>query len=368
MPTSINDGICEYEEKSATANVQLEISSDAGNSSSEDCAAETSMKNVPSEENDKKNSYISRKPRWWKRLAGRRGTAKQRKAIGRMTQQGYVLPKLCKYQHELNLCKIFEEAPRGKAICPNEVLVPKSKYESGTLHSNAENIAKSKRVSLEIGFGLGDNILTNATKFPDRYYIGAEIHQPGVGVALMRMEKAIDTGTYWLEQDWLDESNLVDIEERQATRDPDCPVKPYDNLRIFPGDGIKLLGFLPDNSLDSIYLTFPDPWPDDQQHQWRVIQEETVHMIGRKLRPGGRFYLATDALSFDEWTQNIFATVHDKNMKDNGSGSDSLTRWEELIPCPDRSLWLSAMSKYETKGIEEGRYTVCRGWECNKPP
>ena len=43
---------------------------------------------------------------------------------------------------------------------------------------------------------------------------------------------------------------------------------PYDNLRIFPGDGVKLLGFLPENSIDEIYLTHPDPWPKEQDHHW----------------------------------------------------------------------------------------------------
>ncbi len=299
---------------------------------------------------EKENSYVSRKPLWWKRVAGRRGTAAQRKAIGRMTENGYVLPRLKKYEHEFNLSKIFEKTPDGQLMSPNDVLVPRFKDENGETHSNTDNIAKSKNISLELGFGLGDNILSNATKFPDRYYIGAEIHQPGVGIALMRMEKAINAKTYWLEQKWLKDSDLVDIQEREKLRDPSSSMKPYDNLRIFPGDGIKLLGSLPDNSLDSVYLPFPDPWPDEQHHHWRVIQEETVHLIGKVLKPGGCFYLATDALGFESWTVSIFELVIKK-----------ANDWEE-ISLPDRANWLPVISKYEEKGVDEGRYTVCRCW------
>ena len=338
----------------------------------EEYDGESKIEDISNEKPDiASNIYISRKPRWWKRLAGRRGTAAQRKAIGRMTQQGYVLPKLCKYQHELNLEKVFQESPsrRAKAICPEEVLSPMIEDDSGSgdLHSNPANVAKHKDVCLEIGFGLGDNILTNAIKFPNRYFIGAEIHQPGVGIALMRMEKAIKTKTYWLDQTWFDESDKVKVEERQESRtstdrakpddDVDDDYQPYDNLRIFAGDGIKLLGFLPDKSLDEIYLTFPDPWPQEQHQQWRVIQEETVQMIGRILKPSGRFYLATDAINFDKWTQRIFQTVQDKEIESKGS-----TEWEAIDPCPDRRSWLPAISKYEEKGVEEGRYTVCRCW------
>lgn len=306
-------------------------------------------------ETKRATGYEAKKPNWWKRMAGRRGTTGQRKAISRMTAKGYVIPtKLGKYQHEVNVAQIFEKPPNGKAITSETIMVPIIVEKNGVRRSNVECIPKDKHVALEIGFGLGDNILTNATKFPHQYYIGAEIHQPGVGIALMRMEKAIEAETFWLEQTWVDENDLTQIQER----DNNPSMKPYDNLRIYPGDGIKLLGCLPENSLDSIYLTFPDPWPKEEHHCWRVIQEETVFEIGRVLKPGGCFYLATDAIVFDEWTQGIFQNVLEKNRLQFGN-----ERWLRVDPCPDRSLWLPAMSKYEEKGIEEGRHTVCRCWK-----
>ena len=352
MQTYENDSI---EETSGVVNALLK----------ESASSKIMDNELSSNDNAKINGYISRKPRWWKRLAGRRGTAAQRKAINRMTQKGFVLPTLKKYQHELNLAKVFSDSPSSssKSILADEVLVPKLKDISGALCSDAKNIAEDKHVILEIGFGLGDNILTNATKFPDQYYIGAEIHQPGVGIALMRIEKSIESGKYWMDQSWLYESDKLDIEKREAIQaDKDDRPNPYDNLRIFPGDGIKLLDYLPHNSMDSIYLTFPDPWPNEEHHHWRVIQVETVHMIGQVLKNGGCFYLATDSVIVDEWASQIFHIIQ-KNEDGNDKRS---SEWHELTLCPDRTHWLPAMSKYEEKGISEGRLPMCRCWKIKK--
>lgn len=49
--------------------------------------------NDPEKMQQEQQSYRSRKPKWWTKLSGRRGTRSQRKAIQRMTQRGYCLSK-----------------------------------------------------------------------------------------------------------------------------------------------------------------------------------------------------------------------------------------------------------------------------------
>ena len=39
-------------------------------------------------------------------------------------------------------------------------------------------------IVLEIGFGMGDTLLETAVKNPNRAYIGAEVHEPGIGSLL----------------------------------------------------------------------------------------------------------------------------------------------------------------------------------------
>lgn len=304
-----------------------------------------------------KISYIGKKPKWWKTLARRKGTKGQRRAIAEMTQRGYVIPKLDKYQHMIDIQKLVNIKPRGLALT-NDILIPRENdyRDDKTCESSVET---DKIIHLEIGFGQGENLLTNSMMRPDHFYIGAEIHQPGVGVALNRMKQALQKGTYWDGQNWL--GKPVDISSQQLSNESkqvDDNLLSYDNLRIYPRDGVKILRFLPPSSVDNIYLTFPDPWPKRSQSPYRVIQEDTLELIANVLKPGGHFYLATDSVIFDEWTRNVFSIVSKQSMEKEG-----LQTWIEVDICPSRENWLPVLSKYELKGIEEGRETICRCWK-----
>lgn len=291
-------------------------------------------------------AYDSTKPIWWKRVAGRRGSKSQRKSIANMTEAGYVLPtKIGRFHYELSMEKVFA-SPSGTSLTCNDIMIPKS---FTNLPRESPSILLDTAVNLELGFGLGDNLLTLAMKFPDEYFLGAEIHSPGVGTTLGRMEDAIMNDTYWNHQNWFDH---LDAECKYENILSKTKKKPYDNLRIFPGDGVKLLSYLADHCINAIYLTFPDPFPKENDEQYRVIQEETIRTMERVLKTGGCFYLATDAPSFDEWTVKVFTAVMKQNSK-----------WHVVDPCPDRRSWLPVVSKYEEKGLLEGRCTMCRCWK-----
>ncbi len=356
-------------------------------------------KTVPSSSS---SSYNDKKPKWWRNIARRKGTKSQRKAIHTMTQLGYVIPKLNKYQHVIDVQKLVNTLPRGTPLIGDELFVPRDDYGDDAEGDEETKLsAKDKIIHLEIGFGQGENLLTNAMMNPNGFYIGAEIHQPGVGMALNRMKQCLiingdDDGetpagsakdpdmNFWREQDWWvdpttcssdDADDVVGSKDHTTEADynqfdqsidtiiegmKEEAMKPYDNLRIFPGDGVKILRFLPPSSVDNIYLTFPDPWPKRGNAQYRVIQEDTVDLIRSILKPGGCFYLATDATVFDEWTREVFSLIQQKTVDDIG-----LSEWEMVEPCPCRSKWLPVLSKYEKKGHEEGRYTILRCWRSN---
>lgn len=305
------------------------------------------------------SDYVSKKPKWWKRIAGRRGTPGQRKAISRMTERGYVLSSskllIGKHRHHLSVCKLFAHRPNGKPICIEDMLVTGAHHESETCHDNHDNT--DHYVCLEIGFGQGEVLLANASKFPERCYIGSEIHQPGIGNALLRMERAID------------QEMMISSPSASSIPNETQTTHIYENVRIYPGDGVKLIGMLPSMSLNAVYLTFPDPWPKEDDHGWRVIQDESVHAIGRVLKPGGCFYLATDAACFYDWTMHIFQRVSSvekcEEMIPNANSNANVTntvQWEQVLPCPDRAEWLPVVSKYEEKGIAEGRHTMFQCW------
>mmetsp|Transcript_34195 Transcript_34195/g.72858 ORF Transcript_34195/g.72858 Transcript_34195/m.72858 type:complete len:412 (+) Transcript_34195:60-1295(+) len=248
---------------------------------------------------------------------------------------------------------------------------------------------KYEQVWLEIGFGNGDNLLANANNHPDALCIGCEIHQPGVGTLLRQMEISLG---------YLD--GAADSQKRRGAQaadgnndrgdssqgeenvalvalngEPPMQLSPSlrrapgekscQNIRILPGDGIKLLSHLPTNYLNVMLITFPDPWPRDCHAHWRVVQREVVREMHRILKSFGRVYVVTDAECFDEWTREIFRKESSSfNLLDGNCGdSTPATLWNEIKPCPDRASWLPEVSYYENKGIEEGRCAMLQCWQ-----
>jgi len=113
---------------------------------------------------------------------------------------------------------------------------------------------------LEIGFGMGASLIQMAEEHPDRDYLGIEVHRPGVG------------------------SLLVSTHEKQLT-----------NLKVINEDAVEVLKrAIPENSLDGVYLFFPDPWHKKKHHKRRILQPAFVEQIYRCLKREGFFHMATD--------------------------------------------------------------------------
>lgn len=327
------------------------------------------------------DQYQSRKPKWWTHLARRRGTRAQRQTIHRMTQHGYCMPKeiLTEFSRMNNRSKRISEPNEHRNTCgtmatdfgfqndawkrswwnralsildspqyspeitSNLADVLQKKYDDKFLKmvafKNALPAREYKEKWLEIGFGNGDNIVANARARNHNLFIGSEIHQPGIGALSQKIEHGLNT------------ENSIE------------------NIRILPGDGIKLLSHLPDNYLDAILITFPDPWPRDIHSRWRVIQTETIQQMKRVLSADGRVFIATDAGCFDSWTREIFTKGNsDEAHKEINSTKEVLRVWKEIIPCPAREKWLPVISYYEQKGINEGRHTLLQCWKISQLP
>ena len=112
---------------------------------------------------------------------------------------------------------------------------------------------------MEIGFGMGDALVSMAKNAPDAGFLGIEVYPPGIGAALRAIE-----------------ANGIT------------------NVRLIRADAVAVLNALADSSLDAVLIFFPDPWPKKRHHKRRLIQAPFVDTVCRKLRPAGRFELATD--------------------------------------------------------------------------
>lgn len=128
-------------------------------------------------------------------------------------------------------------------------------------------------VVLEVGFGNGETLVQQAADNPGKDFIGIEVHEPGVGHAML---KARDAG--------------------------------IGNLKLIMHDAIDVLTQqVPDGSLARVNLYFPDPWPKKRHHKRRIVQHDFLRLITDRLRENGVLNIATDWANYAEHIDTIIA-------------------------------------------------------------
>ncbi|MDD2839563.1 MAG: tRNA (guanosine(46)-N7)-methyltransferase TrmB [Rickettsiales bacterium] len=186
-----------------------------------------------------------------------------------------------------------------------ENFFPKFKIEID--NNNLINFPNNnQKLFFEIGFGYGEHTAHQALLNKDYNIVGCETYINGV---LSLLDK-------------------IEIEE-------------IENIRIFNGDARLLLEKLPNNSIDKIFILFPDPWPKNRQNKKRIISEEFVQLIQSKLKKDGILFFASDILDYIKWTCNFT----------KGKFKPLFTNLEECKKEPD--WWVR--TKYQQKAIKEGR-------------
>ncbi|MFT5893583.1 MAG: tRNA (guanine-N7-)-methyltransferase [bacterium] len=147
-------------------------------------------------------------------------------------------------------------------------LLPKFglKFRETTINL-AEAFDREGPAWMEIGFGNGDVLLSMATSNPDTNILGAEVHESGIGHALIGVEQ----------------HNLS-------------------NVRLVQHDAMEILeSMLEPASLDKVLLLFPDPWHKKRHHKRRIVQQDFLNAVARTLKPGGILHCATDWAEYGEW-------------------------------------------------------------------
>jgi tRNA (guanine-N7-)-methyltransferase len=127
-------------------------------------------------------------------------------------------------------------------------------------------------LGIEIGFGMGYELLAWAEQQPDWYLLGVELYQPGIGSMLSRLQKR----------------NL-------------------DNVGLVDEPAQLLLERLPEQSIDEVRIFFPDPWPKKRHFKRRLIQPEFLQQLHGAMKHHGLVRLATDWAEYAEWMVEHFA-------------------------------------------------------------
>ena len=133
---------------------------------------------------------------------------------------------------------------------------------------------------LEIGFGMGETTAEIARMRRAENFLGVEVHGPGVGGLLKRV----------------DELGLT-------------------NVRVIRHDAVEVLAaMIPHASLAGIHVFFPDPWPKKRHHKRRLLKPGFVHELAMRLLPGGYLHAATD---WEDYAEEMLAVFSAEPLLEN---------------------------------------------------
>lgn len=168
-----------------------------------------------------------------------------------------------------------------------------------------EVFGRAAAVVLEIGFGMGETTAQIASAHPDVDFIAVDVHDPGVGSLLARID-----------------------------------AQSLDNLRIIHHDAVEVVAaMIAPDSLGGVHVYFPDPWPKKRHHKRRLLQPGFVRRLALRLRVGGYLHAATD---WQPYADEILAAFAGEPLLANTT--------QGFAPRP---AW-RPQTKFETRGLKLG--------------
>ena len=162
---------------------------------------------------------------------------------------------------------------RGRALSQTQQQLMTNLLPKILISENCNNLFQDvKPIHMEIGFGNGQHLACIAKANPHINYIGCEPYLNGVGNLLALIDQ------YHL-----------------------------GNVKLWCDDARILLDNLSSQSLEKIYILFPDPWPKIRHHKRRIINPEMLELLANKLVTKGQIQIATDHAEYAEWILEQFS-------------------------------------------------------------
>lgn len=158
---------------------------------------------------------------------------------------------------------------------------------------------------LDIGTGMGETTVELAGENPENDYLAVEVHRPGIGRLLYGIAEA-------------------------GLR----------NIRVINHDAVDVVNRqIPAESLSSVYIHFPDPWPKKRHHKRRLVQPGFISKLTTRMKTEGQLYLATDSPDLAEYMLAVC---------DAEPGLVNLAGCGNFSPRP---LW-RPLTKFEQRGLD----------------
>ena len=147
---------------------------------------------------------------------------------------------------------------------------------------------------VDIGFGDGELLVATAENHAENNFIGIEVYDAGIGHCLKLIEE-----------------------------------KKINNLKLISGDAVEVIKFgVADNSINEINLFFPDPWPKKRHRKRRIINNEFILLMSKKLAENGIVNISTDWEDYADQIDDLFSK-RGEFLEGSSAARDLSTKFEK---------------------------------------
>jgi tRNA (guanine-N7-)-methyltransferase len=171
----------------------------------------------------------------------------------------------------------------------------------------AQAFGRDAELIVEIGPGGGESLIRMAEARPHANLLAFEVYRPAIARMLGQLDR-----------------------------------RGLDNVRIVEADAVAgMERLLRPESVASIWIFFPDPWPKPRHHKRRLITPAFAALAASRLKIGATLRTATDSADYAEWMCNVF----DKDPRLASAHPNGWApRWR------DRPI-----TQFEQRGLDAGR-------------
>lgn len=149
-----------------------------------------------------------------------------------------------------------------------------------TKYDEIKSFITKQPIHIEVGMGKGDFIIGMAKQFPEINFIGIEKYETVLAVALKKIDK-----------------------------------EQLPNLKVMCVDAEHLKDIFLENSVETVYLNFSDPWPKKKHVKRRLTHENYLKLYQYILDPNGNIIMKTDNRSLFEYSL-VSLNQYDMNLLD----------------------------------------------------
>ena len=156
-------------------------------------------------------------------------------------------------------------------------------FKSFLKRNSINKLNLKKKLLLEIGIGMGENLIYLSKKNVEKNIIGVDPFKNG----------------------------MVNVSDY-------CMNNNIKNIYLYPFVFQKFLNKFKKFRFNTIYILFPDPWPKKRHHKRRIVNDRFLRQIFKILKTNGKVFFSTDNCNYFKNVKTIlqkFTKIKIKKVK-----------------------------------------------------